>query len=234
MFRINLNQIYNMNCNEGLNYIPDKSIDLVIIDPPYDVKTSGGGKILHRRCVRYIKEISPMSKGISLEIIEKICYKLKKINIYIWCSRNQIPVLLNYFLNKNCNYTLISWHKTNPIPACNNKYLSDTEYCLFFREKGVKLGGNFHSKFTYYVTSLNTKDKAKYNHPTVKPLKIIKNFIKNSSNENDVVLDCFLGSETTAVACIKTNRNYIGFEIDKSYYTTACNRISEAKGQVKP
>ncbi len=222
-----------MNCNEGLNYIPDKSIDLVIIDPPYDVKTSGGGKILRCKYKKYMKEINSMSNGISLEIIEKICSKMKKINIYIWCSKNQIPVILNYFLNKNCNYTLISWHKTNPIPACNNKYLSDTEYCLFFREKGVKLYGDFHSKFTYYVTSLNTKDKAKYNHPTVKPLKIIKNFIKNSSNENDTVLDCFLGSGTTVVACIETNRNYIGFEINEGYYNTAFKRISAAKSQVK-
>ena len=72
--------------------------------------------------------------------------------------------MIRYFVeNKKCNFNLITWHKTNPVPACGNKYLTDTEYCLFFREKGVKIYGEFSTKFTYYVTPKNVKDKKLYN-----------------------------------------------------------------------
>lgn len=234
MCQTELNKIYNIDCLEGMNLIPDNSIDLVIIDPPYKIKTTGAG-IYKQSDKKYIEEIESISNGFDTQILDVLCLKMKKTNIYIWCSKQQIIPLLNYFaVNRKCNYNIISWHKTNPVPACGNKYLTDTEYCLFFREKGVKIYGNFHSKFTYYVTSLNVKEKAKYRHPTVKPLEIIKNFVINSSRENDMVLDCFLGSGTTAVACIDTNRKYIGFEIDKEYFKNACKRIENAKNQVKP
>lgn len=152
---------------------------------------------------------------------------MKKINIYIFCSQKQIIHLLDYFVTKRkCNYNLLTWHKTNPIPACGNKYLTDTEYILFFREKGVKIFGEFKTKFTYYVTPLNQKDKKQWGHPTIKPLSIIENFIVNSSVQDDLVLDCFMGSGTTGVAALKNNRNFIGIELDKLYYDIAVKRIN--------
>lgn len=75
----------------------------------------------------------------------------------------------------------------------------------------------------------NVKDKKLYGHPTIKPLCIIENIIRNSSKEGDVVLDAFLGSGTTAVACMNNNRNYIGFEKNEEYYQTAQKRIEESK-----
>jgi len=130
---------------------------------------------------------------------------------------------------KKCNYNIISWHKTNPIPACGNKYLTDTEFILFFRERGVKIYGEFHTKFTYYLTPLNQKDKKLYGHPTVKPLNIVRNFIINSSLPGDIVLDPFMGSGTTAVACLETGRHFIGFETNEDYYNIALSRINEVK-----
>ena len=150
----------------------------------------------------------------------------EKINIYIWCSHKQIVKLLDYFVNeKKCNWNLFTWHKTNPLPACSNKYLSDTEYCLFFREKGVPIYGTFDTKLTYYLSTINYKDKKIYNHPTVKPINIVKNHIINSTQSDDIVLDCFMGSGTTAVACIETNRRFLGFEINENYYKGAIKRI---------
>lgn len=219
-------KIYNMDCMKGLEKIPNKSIDLVIIDSPYQIETSGCGIYKYKK---YNKDIKTFSNGFDMQILDKICLKMKKINIYIWCSQKQIFPLLNYFIPKECNYNIITLHKRNPIPACNNKYLTDTEYCLFFREKGVKIYGDFYSKFTYYMTSTNqnTKLKNKYKHPTVKPIEIIQNFIINSSKPGDTVLDCFLGSGTTAVSCINTTRNFIGFEIDEKYFNLASRRIIE-------
>lgn len=117
------------------------------------------------------------------------------------------------------------WHKTNPTPTCGNKYLTDTEFCLFFREKGVKVYGEYKTKRTFYVSAKNLEDKKLYNHPTIKPLNIIQTLIKNSSLPGDIVLDPFLGSGTTAVASKMLNRQYIGFEINKDYFEIAQKRI---------
>ena len=72
---------------------------------------------------------------------------------------------------------------------------------------------------------INSKDKNKYHHPTIKPLNFIQKLIRNSSKEKDLVLDPFMGSGTTAVAAIKEKRRYIGFETNKQYYDVALKRI---------
>ena len=72
------------------------------------------------------------------------------------------------------------WAKPNPAPFTNGHYLKDKEYCLFFWEKGVKLGGDYHSLKTYYIKGTNTEDKENYLHPTIKPIDIIENLIRNS------------------------------------------------------
>ena len=122
----------------------------------------------------------------------------------------------------------MTWHKTNPVPACKNKYLSDTEYVFFARSKGVPVYGEYKTKKTYYVTPLNTKEKKLYNHPTIKPQMILENLIVNSSKENDVILDPFMGSGSTGVACVNTNRNFIGMELDEDYFKIAKERIKKA------
>lgn len=243
------------NAYELIKQIPSKSIDLIITDPPYEYGNNGGGcfgtkkRKYHKEYLSLYKQtgstketerlrisgdkdkqrasLSPLSKGIDLSILDEFCRVLKKINIYIWCSKAQIGKIINYFENKKCNIELITWHKTNPIPACNNTYLSDTEYCIFAREKGVKLYGNYYTKKKYYVTPCNVADKKLYCHPTIKPLEIIQNLIINSSNEGDIILDPFIGSGTTAVACANLNRNYIGFEIEQKYVDICNQRLKE-------
>ena len=135
--------------------------------------------------------------------------------------------LYKYFVEgKKCNWNILSWHKSNPVPACGNKYLTDTEFIMFFREKGVKVYGTFDTKRTWYVSPTNQKEKKLYHHPTVKPVGLVENLIFNSSNEKDIVLDCFMGSGTTGVACNNLNRDFIGIEIDSEYFEIAKSRIN--------
>lgn len=110
--------------------------------------------------------------------------------------------------------------------------MSDTEYCVFAREKNVKLYGNYHTKKKFYVSPANTDDKKKYHHPTIKPMEMISNLIINSSKEGDTVLDCFMGSGTTGVAARNLNRNFIGIEIDQEYFNTAKERIEKETEQI--
>jgi DNA modification methylase len=112
------------------------------------------------------------------------------------------------------------------VPTCNNKYLSDTEYLLYFREKGVPIFGSYDTKRKFYVTPTNKADKKLWGHPTVKPLNIIKNLITNSSLPGGVVLDCFMGSGTTGVAAKELGRSFIGIELDEKYFRTAEKRIN--------
>ena len=220
-----LNKIYNEDCLEGMKKIPSKTIDLIVSDPPYIIDNSGGG-IYARDDKGYVKELDEIKSGFDLKILDECCRVMKKINIYLWCSQKQIPLYLDYFVKeKGCNWNLITWHKTNPIPACGNKYLTDTEYSLFFREKGVRIYGDTSTKGTYFVTPRNISEKNLWNHPTIKPTPFFQKHIINSSLKGDIVLDPFMGSGTTAIACIREKRNFIGFELNKEYYDKACKRI---------
>ena len=121
-----------------------------------------------------------------------------------------------------------------PFLCVGNSYLSDTEYLIFAREEGVKLYGSVETKRKFYVTHCNREDKQKYKHPTIKPLKIIKNLITNSSKEGDIVLDCFSGSGTTCVAAKELNRQFIGIEINPEYHRISMDRLNGmlANGQI--
>ena len=232
-----IDNIYNEDCYSAIHDIPDKSIDLIYTDIPYDLESNGGGGCFGSKKRDYHSEYESVSQntenkiafGIDYAILDEMCRIMKRIYIYIyiWCSKKQIPHLLNYFLNKGCNYDLLTWHKTNPIPTCNNKYLSDTEYCLMFRENGTDVNnGTFDTKSKYYISPINKGDKDLYNHPTIKPLEFVKNHIINSTKENDIVLDLFAGSGTTLVAAKELNRHYLGFEINKEYYNIAVDRLN--------
>lgn len=217
------------DCLELMKDIPDKSIDLIVTDPPYEIIGGKCGGCFGREKRNYHGQLydTGLDKGISNNVLDELVRIMKKPNIYIWCNKNQLRQYIDYFENLGCTTDLLTWHKTNPVPTCNNKYLSDTEYLLYFRKGGVPLYGTYETKKKYYITPTNKEDKKLYKHPTIKPLNIIKNLIINSSQENDTVLDCFMGSGTTGVACKELNRNFIGIELDENYFNIAKERINE-------
>ena len=235
--------IFNEDCLEGMKRLPDASVDCIVTDPPYELENQGGGfwsknedpaqnHYNARGTRKGMDRLGDIKDGITDEVLDEMCRVMKRINIYIFCSQRQIQQYLDYFVTRRgCNWNLLTWHKTNPIPACGNKYLNDTEYILFFREKGVKVYGSYDTKRTFYVSLRNQEDNVRYHHPTVKPLQIIRNFVLNSTIEGGVILDPFIGSGTTAVACIKEKRRYIGFETNANYFATARKRIKEEKQQ---
>lgn len=186
-----LDTISHCDCLEGLRGLPSESVDLVITDPPYVIGNTGGGfwskaaegnHYNARGTRKGMERLGDIKDGFDTAILDELCRVMKKINIYVFCSQKQLRQYLAYFVDgKRCNWNLLTWHKTNPIPACGNKYLNDTEYILFFREKGVRLYGSYETKRTYYTTLRNQQENVEYGHPTVKPCHIIQNFIENSS-----------------------------------------------------
>ena len=107
--------------------------------------------------------------------------------------------------------------------------MSDKEYCLYFRKGGYCQPTSYESAKTVFHQPINVIDKQRYPHPTIKPLNIVKTLIGNSTKPGDLILDPFMGSGTTAVACMELGRNYIGYEINEGYYETAQKRIRDTK-----
>lgn len=219
-----LDKIFNVNCYEAVKFLPNKSIDLVILDPPYEMAPRGSG--FHKKG-DYYDEINSkgMTRGVNNSLLSDLERVMKKTNIYIFCNKNQLRQLFNFYEKKNVD--LLVWHKTNVIPTINNKYLSDIEYIFFARDRGVKVYGSYETLSKYIETPVNKTDKIRYMHPTIKPLIIIKKLIINSSCENDIVLDCFSGSGTTAIASQELKRHYICFEKDLSYFKISQNRLNK-------
>ncbi len=238
--KYSLNKIHNEDSYKAIQELPDKCIDLVVIDPPYELKINKGklGKnasnitgAMHKLQTELASK--KLDVGITNVLLDEIVRVMKKINIYIWCNKYQLKQYFDYFSNLDCNFELLVWCKTNPTPAVNNTYLPDIEYCFYFREKGVRLRGSYETKHKFYVRKANVADKALFMHPTIKPLDFIKNFIINSSEPGEIVADFFMGSGTTAVAAKELHRNFIGFEIDPEYHKIACDRLNgiTASGQ---
>lgn len=276
-----LNKIYLGDAYELIKQIPDKSIDLIVTDPPYEFIPGGsghsdlgqrkrtnaneiynldtnrtkqnivtGGGCFGTKQRDYYSEFSEtdvskqrqeiiangidnnnntrfISEGISNEILREFVRVMKKGNIYIFCNKNQLRQYFDFFDDLGWNLDLLVWNKTNCIPTVNNTYLANLEYCVFARESGVPLYGSYETKSKCYTSSCNKKDKDLFLHPTIKPLPFIKNLIINSSQENQVVLDPFMGSGTTAVACKELNRQYIGFELNPKFYEIANDRLND-------
>lgn len=230
------NNIYNEDCYKAIKEIPDKSIDCIYVDIPY---LYGGG--YHKCNNKYAgvkqstaDDIAEISNGIDFKILDEFVRIMKKINIFVWCSLEQVQEIINFFTSKGAKFNILVWAKTNPPPLTNNCWLSDLEYCIYCRESGVRLNDGYDIKSKYYVSGLNVLDKDKFWHPTIKPLSLVERHLLHATQPNDLVLDCFLGSGTTAVACKNTGRRYLGFEINKKYFKIAQDRLNniDANGQI--
>ena len=228
---MNIDEIYCMDCLEGMSKIESGTVSLVIADPPYELQQHNGAGAFGRANRDYHQGIDHLQTGVSDLVLYEMLRVCKHPNMYVFCSKDQLPQLFNFALQNKLSYDLLTWHKTNPVPTCNNKYLSDTEYIMFMR-KGANIYGTYESKRKYFVTPTNTEDKKAWGHPTPKPVNIIRTLIENSTQEGDLVLDPFMGSGTTAIAAIRSNRHYIGFELSEEYHKICQKRISvEAQQQ---
>ena len=221
------------DCLELMKEIPDKSIDMILTDPPYQFRKedNGGGGMLNTR--KYDKEIHTklgstniLDSGITEAFLEETKRLFKKgYNAVYFCNQQQLKMYID-FANKNkYRFNVLVWCKTNPTPLCNNKYLDDIEFQVQIKSNHYKIGGTYRTKSKVYTSSINKKDKELYQHPTIKPLELVEKYLINHSNENDIVFDPFMGSGTTGVACVNTQRNFIGIELDKNYFNIAKERI---------
>ncbi len=218
------NRIYNGDALEVLKNIPDNSIDAVITDPPYIYSNKKEYSGIAAGIQTY-QNIEFMSDGFDLRILDECLRVLKKINIVLFCSREQLPIYYRYFEHRHCESQLLLWCKNNPAPACCGKYLSDTEYILYFYESSVE--SHFVTDHYLMPAQRHSKNDPLY-HPTKKPTEILRDLIMATTKEGDIVLDPFMGSGSTAVACIETGRYFAGCERSENYCSICEQRIAMA------
>lgn len=231
--------LYNDDCFNRLSGL--SNIDLIVTDPPYSfkakkIKEGSGGTVnnLKKFDVSLLKlNDKDLINSYDIAKFGDLVFNLQsEVNAYFWCNKNQIPEYLDFYVTKyKCKFDIICWHKVNALPTYANKYLTDTEYLLYFHNgKGKCFPQNYEDAKTYYITMINHKDKKKWDHPTIKPLDITMKVIRNSSKEGELVLDPFMGSGTTGLACKILGRKFIGIEIAEDYFKMAEDRIFEKKG----
>lgn len=231
---IELNKIYNEDCMQTMSRLPDKSIDLIVTDPPYEVTVNGGnGNCCPRGLTKSLTASlrdNDISNGYDIVSVNSEFIRImKNINIYIWCNIAQVYDYLQFYVGQyKCAYSILTWHKTNTPPTYSNKYLTDTEYCLYFHKNAKCSPYNYDSAKTYYISKKEPERNDNWGHPTQKPVEFIERMIRNSSDVGDVVYDPFMGSGTTAVACVRNGRKYIGSEINHKFYSASVERLVAA------
>lgn len=230
-------KIINADCFDELPNIESRSISLILIDPPYLIsKSSGFSNISENTSKELVTKYGNISidfgdwdkSEIDWDFLFKEYHRVLKdggtlIIFYdIWKSNEIKQVADKYKLKQP---RVCQWQKTNPVPI-NSKtnYLSNAIEYFFTFVKGKK--PTFHSVYDNGVYKYPIcHGKERYEHPTQKPLQLIMDIVNKHSNPDDVVLDTFAGTGTTAHACVLTDRRYIVIERDEQYFNIIKSRI---------
>ena len=217
-----INKIYNEDCLEGMKKIDDGSVDLIVTDPPYLINyRTGWRKDKEHRFGRVI--LGDDDKELIKRYIEQ-CYRVLKDNsaMYMFCSMDKVDFfkqeLEKHFKIKN----MIIWVKNNHTAGDLKAQFGKKYEIIFLVNKGRK---KFNGKRITDVWEFDRVSGKSQIHQNQKPVELIEFCIEKHSNEGNLILDGFMGSGTTAIACLNTNRNFIGFELDEGYYEAAIKRI---------
>ena len=224
-------KLINGNCLDTLKNIPNESINLIVTDPPYPTTSRGNagnsGGMLQKDINKKGRVFT--HNNINCKEYAPEFYRLLKDGSHCYVMTNHINLIdmLNTFTDVGFHFIKsLIWNKGNKIMG--QYYMSQYEYILFFRKgKGKKIN-NCGTSDILSISNKKTKDKDGKNiHDTEKPVELMEVLVNNSSQENELVLDPFMGVGSTGLACIKNNRNFIGIEIDENYFNIAKSRLEE-------
>ena len=215
-----LNQIFNEDCLEGMKRIPNNSIDLIITDPPYCVGTTSNG---HKGSWNDNNLIKPF---FDLLFAEWDRVLKEEAEIYIntdWRTYPFLyPIVQKYFRVRNLIVWDYEWVKSG------NFYRFSHEFIIYATKGDHKRRFYAGERDVWRIKPINYTNLKTKLHQAQKPIELVEKMLTNSSVEGDIVLDCFMGSGTTGVACINLDRQFIGFEIDEKYFAIAKKRMEEA------
>ena len=202
--------------------------DMVFTDPPYKLETKGGckgeiGKALRKQGndIEFISNFEPTE---FLNVLPTVFNN--NLNAYIFCNKDLLPTYLNWAVDNKYSYNVLIWKKPNAIPI-GDSHRPDIEYMLLFRKNAIWNNG---LKDVNYSRCLEFSRETGL-HPTMKPIKLITNEMKISSNINSNVLDLFGGSGSTLIACEQLNRKCYMMELDPHYIDVIIQRWENFTGK---
>lgn len=215
------------DCLELMKTIPDGSVDLCVSDIPY--KLTGGGKgdgLNSKRPKGILKDNNQIVIVPKFEDWLPELYRVMKngSHIYLMCNFKNLNDLMNKTQKVGFKHVnLLVWEKNNCTPS--QFYMKNCEYTLMVRKGSSKYINDIGNSKTVHKFENIIGNKV---HPTEKPIDLMEFYIKNSSNESEIVLDMFMGSGSTGVAAKNLNRAFIGIELDENYFNIAKQRIESA------
>ena len=231
------------DCLELMKNIPDKSVDMILCDLPYEITKNKWDKIIpfdllweqYNRCIKDNGAIvlfgnQPFTSHLILSNEKYFRYSM------VW-NKNKFSDFLNAKRKPmKVNEDIIVFYKKQP--TYNPQYTYSTPYKRWNTQEAVDKQTNYGKHKSNIsqsdgkrlpLTILNFNRVERPLHPTQKPVELLEYLIKTYTNENEIVLDNCMGSGSTGVACINTNRNFIGIELDETYFNIAKERIEECQ-----
>ena len=241
---LEINKIYNMDCLKGMKYIDNKSVDMILCDLPYGTTACKWDTIipfdkLWQQYERIIKEngaivltgSEPFSSHLRLSNLEmyKYDWKWEKAQGVNFAQCNHMPMSVyedimvfgRFGMSKNAKIQPV--YNPQGLIEVNKKKKAKTNT----EHRPSDNNKDHMQRYSNYPRQIISFASDRGLHPTQKPVALFEYLIKTYTNEGDLVLDNCIGSGTTAVACINTKRNYIGFELDTKYYELANERIKQ-------
>ena len=236
---LDLNKIYNEDCLEGMKRIDDKSIDMILCDLPYGMTYNKWDTVipldrLWKQYKRVIKDNGAIVLTASQPFASELICSNRKLFRYEWIwEKENSTNFLNAKKNplKKHENILVFYKK---LPVYNPQMSKGKPYTAVRKEKpslnyykNQKMAKTVSDGERYPISIIKfSRDKEKL-HPTQKPVALFEYLIRTYTNERETVLDNCMGSGTTAIACLNTNRNFIGFELDEEYWKIANERIEK-------
>lgn len=234
-----INLIYG-DCLEKMKEIPDKTIDMILCDLPYGKTRNKWDSVIsldklweqYNRIIKDNGAITLFAQTPFDKVLGVSNFKMLKYE-WIW-EKEQGTGFLNAkkMPLKNHENILIFYKKPptyNPQMKKGKPYTLERNTFTVNYGKQVDMVRTENTGERYPLTILKFKRDKEKLHPTQKPVALLECLIKTYTNEGEIVLDNCMGSGSTGVACINTNRNFIGIEKDENYFNIACNRIKEAE-----
>jgi len=204
--------------------------DMVFTDPPYRQETEGGcvgsiGAALKKQ-EKEIESLCDFDPELFLGNLPFVFDK-NKMNAYVFCNKDLLPDYLVWAKDSGYSFNVLIWKKPNAIPI-GGSHRPDIEYLLIFRRSAIFNGGISGVSYSKVLEHAREKNKV---HPTMKPVEMIENQIQISSVKNSLVVDLFLGSGSTLIACEKNNRQCLGMELDPKYCDVIIKRFQDFTGK---
>lgn len=225
-------KLYNDDCLNILKSIADQSVDLILTDPPYNIAQYSTGNINLPGRTALNNDLGEwdLNSICPLDFVNDFTRILKPNgNAFIFTSYNLIGKWHEAFDKEFDTFQYFIWHKTNPTPKIyKNGFLNSCEMIVCLWNKGHKWNFSnqkeMHNFFECPICMWPERLREP-KHPSQKPLRLLKHLVNIASNENDVILDPFMGVGSTGVAAKLLNRNFIGCEIDPVFFEAAKLRI---------